>query len=222
MHILIVEDEPGIQAFLKQGLEEEGYKITLLSDGESASDFLKKQQADLILLDWMLPKKMGIDVLQEFRLYNQLTPVIMLTAKDRLEDTIDGLKTGANDYIKKPFHFEELLQRIRVQERFHKKQELLTLGMLRIDKQVRAVYVSDSEIHLTQKEYDLLVYLIQNQGRICTRKEIIEQVWDIHFDYDTSVLDVYMTTLRKKLNLTPENNILHTIRGIGFIAKVEA
>lgn len=222
MHILIVEDEPGIQAFLKQGLEEEGYKITMLSDGESASDFLAKQPVDLILLDWMLPKKMGIDVLQEFRLYNQQTPVIMLTAKDRLEDTIAGLKTGANDYIKKPFHFEELLQRIRVQERFQLKQELLTLGILRIDKQVRAVYVSDSEIHLTQKEYDLLVYLVQNQGRICTRKEIIEQVWDIHFDYDTSVIDVYMTTLRKKLNLTPENNILHTVRGVGFIAKIEA
>jgi DNA-binding response OmpR family regulator len=222
MHILIVEDEPGIQAFLKQGLEEEGYTISLLSDGDSALKFLQSETVDLVLLDWMLPQKTGIEVLEAFRLTNQHTPVIMLTAKDRLEDTLDGLKTGANDYIKKPFHFEELLQRIRVQERMLHKSEKLAFGPVKIDLQTRTVVVDSVEIHLTQKEFDLIVYLVQNQGRICTRKEIIENVWDIHFDYDTSVIDVYMTTLRKKLNISSENNILHTVRGIGFIAKLEA
>lgn len=222
MHILIVEDEPGIQAFLKQGLEEEGYRISLLSDGDTALNFLQNETVDLVLLDWMLPQKTGIEVLEVFRLTNQHTPVIMLTAKDRLEDTLDGLKTGANDYIKKPFHFEELLQRIRVQERSIHKTEKLALGLIKIDLQSRTVVVDSVEIHLTQKEFDLIVYLVQNQGRICTRKEIIEHVWDIHFDYNTSVIDVYMTTLRKKLNINPENNIIHTVRGIGFIAKLEA
>lgn len=222
MHILIVENEPGIQAFLKQGLEEEGYTISLLSDGDSALKFLQSETVDLVLLDWMLPHKTGIEVLEAFRLTNQHTPVIMLTAKDRLEDTLDGLKTGANDYIKKPFHFEELLQRIRVQERMLHKSEKLAFGPVKIDLQTRTVVVDSVEIHLTQKEFDLIVYLVQNQGRICTRKEIIENVWDIHFDYDTSVIDVYMTTLRKKLNISSENNILHTVRGIGFIAKLEA
>lgn len=217
--VLVVEDEPGIWQFLQEGLEEEGFEVAVATDGVQASELIFRFHPDLILLDWMLPEKSGMEVLQEFRAINQETPVIFLTAKDTLDDTLAGFKIGANDYLKKPFHFEELLQRISVQLRHKEPKAELTLGSIRMHLKRFQVFKKEDEIALTNKEFQLLTYLIENKNKVCSRVEILEKVWDIHFDYDASILDVYMNSLRKKLKLSPDENWLQTVRGVGFIAK---
>lgn len=217
--ILVVEDEPGIGQFLLEGLSEEGFDVLLVADGIQASEQMFRFHPDVILLDWMLPQKSGIELLHEFRVVDQETPVILLTAKDTLDDTLTGFKEGANDYLKKPFHFEELLQRIAVQLRNKGPKAELSLGTIRVHLKRYQVLKEAEEIALTNKEFQLLVYLIQNKNKVCTRVEILEQVWDIHFDYDASILDVYMNSLRKKLKLSSSENWLQTVRGVGFIAK---
>lgn len=220
MKILIIEDEPGIISFLRQGLEEEGFEVKACTDGEKGLQLMLEETADLVLLDWMLPSMPGIEVCRRFRLQNSLTPVIFLTARDTLHDTIAGLQSGANDFIKKPFHFEELLERIRVQLRPIVRETVsFSLADIRLDATARQVFRNSSEVILTQKEYDLLEYLVANKGKVCTRREIIEKVWDIHFDYNTSVIDVFMNSLRKKLGLNRQDDLIHTIRGVGFIAR---
>jgi len=218
MHILIVEDEKGIVDFLKQGLEEENYTISTAYDG---ADGLKKAlelPLDLVLLDWMLPKMQGIDVCKNIRLEKNNLPIIFLTAKDTVQETIEGLKAGANDYIKKPFSFEELLERIKIHFRTKDDVKMLTLGNITIDKSKFQVFVDNKEVSLTQREFELLEYLIKNKGQVCTRTKIIEDVWDIHFEYDTGVIDVFMNSIRKKLNLTKDQELIKTIRGVGYIA----
>lgn len=218
MKILIVEDEKGISDFLKQGLEEESYEIIVASDGLSGLDLAVTNKPDLILLDWMLPKMSGIDVCKEFRKTDSKTPIIFLTAKDTIQETIEGLKSGANDYIKKPFSFEELLERIKIHFRTIDDAKQLTLSNIKVDLSKYQVFVDDKEVSLTQREFELLVYLIKNKGNVCTRVQIIEDVWDIHFEYDTGVIDVFMNAIRKKLNLSKENDCIKTIRGVGYIA----
>ncbi|WP_396143245.1 response regulator transcription factor [Flavobacterium sp.] len=218
MKILIVEDEKGISDFLKQGLEEEGYEIIVASDGLSGLDLAITNKPDLILLDWMLPKMSGIDVCKEFRKTDSKTPIIFLTAKDTIQETIEGLKSGANDYIKKPFSFEELLERIKIHFRTIDDDKQLSLSNIKVDLSKYQVFVDDKEVSLTQREFELLVYLIKNKGNVCTRVQIIEDVWDIHFEYDTGVIDVFMNAIRKKLNLSKENDCIKTIRGVGYIA----
>ena len=218
MKILIVEDEKGISDFLKQGLEEESYEIIVASDGLSGLDLAITNKPDLILLDWMLPKMAGIDVCKEFRKTDSKTPIIFLTAKDTIQETIEGLKSGANDYIKKPFSFEELLERIKIHFRTIDDDKQLTLSNIKVDLSKYQVFVDDKEVSLTQREFELLVYLIKNKGNVCTRVQIIEDVWDIHFEYDTGVIDVFMNAIRKKLNLSKENDCIKTIRGVGYIA----
>lgn len=220
MKILIIEDEPGIISFLRQGLEEEGFEVKACTDGEKGLQLMLEEAADLVLLDWMLPSMPGIEVCRRFRLQNSLTPVIFLTARDTLHDTIAGLQSGANDFIKKPFHFEELLERVRVQLRPVLREPVsFSLADIRLDATTRQVFRGSNEVVLTHKEYDLLEYLIANKGKVCTRREIIEKVWDIHFDYNTSVIDVFMNSLRKKLGLNRQDDLIHTIRGVGFIAR---
>jgi len=218
MKILIVEDEKGISDFLKQGLEEESYEIIVASDGLSGLDLAITNKPDLILLDWMLPKICGIDVCKEFRKTDSKTPIIFLTAKDTIQETIEGLKSGANDYIKKPFSFEELLERIKIHFRTIDEVKQLVLSNIKVDLSKYQVFVDDKEVSLTQREFELLVYLIKNKGNVCTRVQIIEDVWDIHFEYDTGVIDVFMNAIRKKLNLSKENDCIKTIRGVGYIA----
>lgn len=218
MKILIVEDEKGISDFLKQGLEEESYEIIVASDGLSGLDLAITSKPDLILLDWMLPKMSGIEVCKEFRKTDSKTPIIFLTAKDTIQETIEGLKSGANDYIKKPFSFEELLERIKVHFRTIDEVKQLVLSNIKVDLSKYQVFVDDKEVSLTQREFELLVYLIKNKGNVCTRVQIIEDVWDIHFEYDTGVIDVFMNAIRKKLNLSKENDCIKTIRGVGYIA----
>lgn len=218
MKILIIEDESGIASFLKQGLEEENYDVSLAMDGQAGLHKAQSEQPDLILLDWMLPKLTGLEVCQAIRKNDKSTPILFLTAKDTIQETIEGLKAGANDYIKKPFSFEELLERIKIHFRNKNENKVLTLGNIILDKNTFQVFVDKKEVNLTQREFELLAYLIKNKGHVCTRTNIIEDVWDIHFEYDTGVIDVFMNAIRKKLNLTKEQELIKTIRGVGYIA----
>ena len=218
MRILIVEDEAGIIQFLKQGLEEEGFTITTATDGLQGYELVEKEKFDLIVLDWMLPKMTGLELCKAIRIKNTITPIIFLTAKDTVQETIEGLKAGANDYIKKPFSFDELVERIKIHFRNLKKEEILILGTIEIHVLQHRVLSSGLEVTLTQREFELLCYLVRNKGKVCSRTQIIEDVWDIHFDYDTGVIDVFMNAIRKKLNLKIEEDYIKTIRGVGYIA----
>lgn len=220
MRILIVEDEPGISNFLKQGLEEESFSVDVAEEGNKGLQLALSGEYDLLLLDWMVPGPSGIEICRQFRKVFKDTPIIFLTAKDTVQETVFGLQNGANDYIKKPFHFEELLERIRVQLRPRSgEHEKFTLGPITLDTGTHQVFKDDEEVPLTQKEFALLEFLIRNKGKVCRRTRIIESVWDIHFDYNTGVIDVYINSLRKKLNLSEEENFIQTIRGVGYIAK---
>ncbi len=218
MHILIVEDEIGIMQFLQQGLEEEGYQITTALDGAKGYQLVQEHSFQLIILDWMLPKMTGLELCKAIRNQDKKTPILFLTAKDTIQETIEGLQAGANDYIKKPFSFEELVERIKVHFRNLDENEILQLGPVTIDIQKHLVFVNDKEVSLTQREFELLSYLVKNKGKICSRNQIIEDVWDIHFEYDTGVIDVFMNAIRKKLNLKIEEDYIKTIRGVGYIA----
>lgn len=218
MKILIIEDEIGISNFLKQGLEEEGYEVMIASDGLSGLQLAMKKSVDLILLDWMLPKLSGLEVCQKIRTKDTTIPIIFLTAKDTIQETIIGLKAGANDYIKKPFSFEELLERIKIHFRKPKFDQILTLNNIKIDLSKHKVFSQGKEVVLTQREFELLTFLIKNKGTVCSRTDIIEKVWNIYFEYDTGVIDVFMNSIRKKLNMNKDNDCIKTIRGVGYIA----
>lgn len=218
MKILIVEDEIGIANFLKQGLEEEGYEVIVAHDGKTGLEKAQSQIVDMILLDWILPQMLGIDVCKAIRKEDSKTPILFLTAKDTIQETIEGLKAGANDYIKKPFSFDELVERIKVHFRNENQNDVMTLGRIKIILSKHQIFSNNEEVFLTQREFELLLHLIKNKGKVCTRNQIINDVWDIHFDYDTGVIDVFMNSIRKKLNLNKEDELIKTIRGVGYIA----
>lgn len=220
MRILIVEDEPGIFNFLQQGLEEESFSVDIAENGNKGLQLALSGDYDLLLLDWMVPGISGIEVCRQFRKEFKDTPVIFLTAKDTVDETIFGLQSGANDYIKKPFHFEELLERIKVQLRPKSgEHSQFILGNITLNTVNHQVLKSGEEINLTQKEFALLEFLMRNKGMVCRRTRIIESVWDIHFEYNTGVIDVYINALRKKLKLNENENYIQTVRGIGYMAK---
>lgn len=220
MKILIIEDQWGIINFLKEGLSEEGYLVDYAQNSDEAEEKFSKQSYDLILLDWMLPKVSGLEICKRIRINNKNIPIIFLTAKDTLQDTIEGLSAGANDYIKKPFQFSELLVRIQVQLRYkNTEKEIIIYNNIVIDPNSQSIKLNNALISFTLKEYLLLEYLIKNKGRICTRKEILEKIWNIYFDYDSSVIDVFINAIRKKLNLNKETNFIKTIRGTGYIVE---
>ncbi|GEM52934.1 DNA-binding response regulator [Empedobacter brevis NBRC 14943 = ATCC 43319] len=220
--ILIVEDELGIANFILQGLKEENLLPIHCLTGEEALLKINNETFDVILLDWMILNLSGLEVCQLIRSTdnpNKKTPIIFITAKDTVQDTIQGLNAGANDYIKKPFDFNELVARINVYLRQNKSIHILTFGNISINTETHQTFLENHFVDLTLKEFQLLVYLFKNKNRICTRKEIIENVWDIHFEYDTSVIDVFINAIRKKLNLKKDDPRLHTIRGVGYISK---
>ena len=222
MHVLVLEDEPGIARFVKQGLEEEGYAVDVAADGPAGLALAQARPYDLLLLDWMLPGLTGLEVCRQLRAQGVGAPVIFLTAKDTVADTVAGLQAGANDYIRKPFHFAELLERIRVQLRgvgSGAGTERFALGPIVLDVAAHRVHKNGEEIALTQKEFALLEYLLRHKGRVCRRQRIIEDVWDIHFEYSTGILDVYMNALRKKLSLSKDDDYLQTVRGVGYVAR---
>ncbi len=217
-HILIIEDESGIRDFLKDGLEEEGYRITMAADGVEGLVQFHQSKPDLILLDWMLPGMDGLEVCKAIRRQDKETPILFLTAKDTVNETVEGLRAGAVDYIKKPFSFDELVERIKIHFRNQQDDEILTLGNILLNKSAYRVFKQEKEVLLTQREFTLLELLVRNKGRICTRDEIIKKVWGINFEYDTGVIDVFINSLRKKLCVDKENDVIKTVRGIGYIA----
>ncbi|GAA5020696.1 DNA-binding response regulator [Marivirga lumbricoides] len=220
MRILVVEDEQGIAAFLKQGLEEESFAVDVADEGKKGLELALSGEYDILLLDWMLPGLSGIEICRQFRKEFTATPIIFLTSKDTIDETIFGLQAGANDYIKKPFHFEELLERIKVQLRPKSgAHSQFSLGNITLNTETHQVFKEAEEISLTQKEFALLEYLLRNKGKVCRRTRIIESVWDIHFEYNTGVIDVYINALRKKLKLSDQENHIQTVRGVGYIAK---
>jgi len=218
--LLVIEDEPGIARFLRQGLEEEGYAVDVASEGVTGLAWSQTGRYDLLLVDWMLPGLSGLEVCRQLRAKNDSTPLIFLTARDTVADTVAGLQVGANDYIKKPFHFAELLERVRVQLRpAGGPPERLVLGPIVLDAATHQVYKDEQVVALTQKEFALLEYLLRNNGKVCRRRSIIEHVWDIHFEYNTGVIDVYINAIRKKLALKTEEDYIQTVRGVGYVAR---
>ena len=218
-HIAIIEDEKGITNFLKQGLEEEGYTISVAHSGDVGLKLIQEQSIDLILLDWMLPELEGLEICKIVRETDKQTPILFLTAKDTVEETIMGLEAGANDYIKKPFSFAELLARIEVHFREEEEPSILRLGDIVINKSTYQVTQNSKEVSLTQREFELLVYLIRNKDKVCTRQCIIEKIWNIDFEYDTGVIDVFINALRRKLELDKEDGYIKTIRGVGYMVQ---
>lgn len=219
MRILIVEDEPSIASFIRDGLREEGFVVDAVNNGKAGFEAAVSQtdRYDLLLLDWMLPGMSGIDICRSIRKEDRTTPIILLTAKDTVDDVVFGLETGANDYLKKPFAFEELLARIRVLLRNKSgEQSRFATGNLILDAEAHKVKKDGREIDLTQKEFTLLEYLLRNKGKVCRRSRIIEKVWDVHFEKDTSVIDVFINSLRKKLDNAGEVSIIQTVRGVGY------
>lgn len=221
MRILIVEDEKKIADFIKRGLKEEGYAVDTASDGENGLFLAKTNDYDLILLDLMLPKVDGITVCKRLREEKVLSPIIMLTAKDAVKDKVTGLDAGADDYLTKPFAFEELLARIRAILR--KKSEQHATGLevddLSLDLHTHKVIRAGKAIELTSKEYALLEYLMRNAGKVVTRTMISEHVWDIDFDTFTNVIDVYINYLRNKIDSGSKKKLIQTVRGRGYILK---
>lgn len=217
MRILIVEDEEGIASFLKQGLEEEGYAVLVAVDGMSGKDLYDQNTFDLCLLDWMLPKMSGLELCRYIRSDDALMPILFLTAKDTVKETIEGLRAGANDYIKKPFSFEELLERIKVHFRSSDVPELIKWSDVVLNLHQYQVFKKDKEVTFTPREFEFLKFLVENKGKICTRNQIIDAVWQTSFEYDTGVIDVFMNGIRKKLKLKKDDARLKTIRGIGFL-----
>jgi two-component system, OmpR family, copper resistance phosphate regulon response regulator CusR len=220
MRILVVEDETSIANFIRDGLEEEGFAVDVALTGKTGLELALTNDYDVLLLDWMLPGISGVEICSNVRRRDNNIPIIFLTAKDTAQDAVMGLECGADDYIKKPFEFDELLARIRA--RLRPKDgtpSKLGFGDIMMDLSAHRVFHGEKEIALTPKEFSLLEYLIRNKGKVCTRTNIIEHVWDLHFDADTSVIDVYMNYLRKKLNDNGE--LIQTVRGVGYIIREE-
>jgi heavy metal response regulator len=221
MRILVVEDEKKVASFIKKGLEEDYYSVDIASDGREGSRLAYSDEYDLIILDIMLPFKDGITILKEIRQEKITTPVLMLTAKDDVADKVAGLDSGADDYLPKPFAFDELLARIRALLRRNntEKNIILKISDLELDTQSHKAFRSGKEIFLTQKEYSILEYLMRNKNRVISRVKLSEHVYDYHFDSDTNVIDVYINKLRNKIDKGFENQILFTVRGVGYTIK---
>lgn len=221
MRVLIIEDEKKVAGFIKKGLEEEQYVVDVAYDGEEGYYLAEQNQYDLVILDIMIPKKDGLAVLAQLRDNKIDTPILLLTAKDSVDDKVTGLNKGADDYLTKPFAFSELLARIRVLLRRGKMETKTTLqvGDLVLDLVSHKVRRNEEEIELTGKEYSLLEYFMRNPGKVLTRTMIAEHVWDYNFDTFTNVIDVYVNHLRKKIDKNFPNKLLHTLRGVGYVLR---
>jgi len=217
MRILIVEDNQKLAGYVKKALEQKSYTADCVYDGESGEKRAILGEYDLVILDIMLPKKDGIAVCHDLREKNINLPIIMLTAKDELEDKIEGLDSGADDYLVKPFELEELLARVRALLRRPKEKigEILTAQDISVDNANHTIAKNGEPLPLTLKEYAVLEYLIRNKGRVLTRDQILDHCWDFAFDSFSNIVDVYIKQLRKKLNDTNEKYI-KTVRGIGY------
>lgn len=222
MRILLVEDERNVAAFIKKGLEEEFYSVDIAEDGTEGLLMAKSNDYDLIILDIMLPGMDGIEICKKIRERDRKVPILMLTAVDSIESKVQGLESGADDYLTKPFAFSELLARIKaLLRRVPDSISELTIDDLRMELLSRRVYRGNREINLTPKEFSLLEYLLRNSGRVLSRTQIIENVWGYNFDPGSNVVDVHIKFLREKIDSNSEKKLIHTIRGAGYILKAE-
>ena len=219
MRILVIEDEKKVASFIKKGLEEEHYAVDTAYDGETGLYMAEVNEYDLIILDLMIPKIDGLEVLKRIRKGKNSVPILVLTAKDTVEDIVKGLDAGCDDYLTKPFNFMVLLARIRALLRREKidKEPLLKIADLTLSPITHKVTRMEKEVELTSKEYALLEYFMRNPDKVLTRTMISEHVWDYHFDSLTNVVDVYVNYLRKKIDKDFELKLIHTIRGVGYI-----
>lgn len=224
MRILIAEDERDLNRLIKKRLKESGYSVDACFDGEEVLDYLQCAEYDALILDIMMPKKDGIAVLQRLRERENAIPVLLLTAKDSIEDRVTGLDAGADDYLVKPFAFEELLARLRVLLRkpVTQKSSVLRVADLSLHMNTRQVFRGDKEIRLSSKEYALLHYMMQNAGVVLSRDKLEQHVWDYDFSGGSNVIDVYIRYLRKKVDEGYENKLIHTVRGHGYILREDA
>jgi DNA-binding response OmpR family regulator len=222
--VLIVEDGPDVLSVLERTLSDNGYIILTATDGEAGLAAALDQQPDLVILDIGLPKLDGYAVARELRSRAFLAPLLMLTARDTISDKVEGLDAGADDYLAKPFSYDELLARVRALLRrsaLRADQAMLKIGDLVIDPFSRDVRRGSREINLTQKEYALLEYLARHAGRPVTREQISQQVWKQDFDPTTNIVDVYINYLRKKVDVEGEPSVVQTVRGVGYMLRSE-
>ena len=221
--ILVVEDEPKVASFVKRGLEENGFTCEIAFDGLSGKRMFYSGNYELLILDINIPYKNGIELCKEIRSTNKKIPIIMLTALGTTEDKLLGFDSGADDYLVKPFEFRELLARIRsLLKRIsiaETGENMLTFLDLEVNLNTYEVFRGEKKIDLTQKEFALLVYLLQNKGRVLSRIDIAENVWGINFDTGTNIIDVYVNFLRKKIDKDFPHKLIHTQTGVGYILK---
>ena len=222
MRLLVIEDEQKVANFIKQGLEEEGYAVDHAADGASGLQMALEGLHDVIVLDVLLPKLDGLGLLQQLRQENVTTPVLLLTVRATIEDKVLGLDAGADDYLTKPFAFEEFVARVRalLRRRAETAPPVLQVADLALDPARRVVSRGDRRIDLTPREFALLDYFMRNPGRVLTRTMIANRVWDYTFDAATNVIDVYVNYLRKKIDSGHDVRLLHTVRGVGYVLKV--
>ena len=224
MRLLVVEDERKVASFIRQGLQEEGYAVEVAGDGQSALDLILAGPAyDLVVLDVMLPGRDGLSVLKAMRDARIDTPVLLLTARDQVADKVAGLDRGADDYLTKPFAFDEFLARVRaLLRRGGARAPVLRLADLTLDPATREVTRGGRRISLTAREYALLECFLRSAGRVLTRPMLAERVWGLDFDPESNIVDVYVGYLRRKIDVEGEPRLLHTVRGAGYVLKAEA
>ena len=223
MRVLLAEDEEDLNFIITQKLRSEGYSVDSCYDGEEALDALAVVDYDAIILDIMMPKIDGLEVLRSFRQTGKTTPVLFLTAKDAVPDRVKGLDSAANDYLVKPFSFDELMARLRaiIRNSFGMTDNTVTVAGLTMDCAAHTVTRAGQEISLSAKEYALLEYLLQNKGIVLSREKIEDHIWDFDYEGGTNVVDVYIRYLRKKLDDDYDNKLIHTVRGRGYVIREE-
>jgi len=223
MRLLVIEDEKKVAGFIGKGLEEEGYVVDITFNGEEGLSLALQRDYQVIILDINLPGLDGLSVLKKLREKKVMTPVLLLTVRATIEDKVLGLDQGADDYLAKPFAFQELVARIRALARRSADSEPteLSIADLILDQITRTAKRGHEQIELTAKEYALLAYFMRNQGRVLSRTRIAENVWGYDFDTETNVIDVYVNYLRNKIDADREVKLIHTVRGIGYVMKVE-
>jgi two-component system copper resistance phosphate regulon response regulator CusR len=219
----VVEDDRKVAGFVEQGLKEEGYVVDLARDGEEATMLAHVNDYDVMLLDVMLPKKNGFQIATELRREGRNTPILMLTSRDAAEDIVRGLDAGADDYLSKPFRFDELLARIRALYRRGgaERLDVLRYGPITLDRLRHVAAVNDQVLDLTPKEFQLLEYFLLHAEEVVRRTTLLEKVWDMHFDPESNVVDVHVGNLRRKLTHAAGEPLLATVRGVGFILRHE-
>lgn len=221
MKILVVEDEKKVASFIKRGLEEEFYSVTVTHDGKSGLEMARTGDYDLVILDYMLPFKDGVTITRTLRAEKYAGPVLLLTAKDKIQDKVEGLDAGADDYMTKPFAFEELIARVRalLRRAESEKNVILKVKSVQLDTQSHKLLINGAEIDLTPKEYSIFEYLLRNKNKVVSRTKLTQHVYEYNFDTDTNVIDVYINKLRGKIEVVIKEEIIHTVRGVGYIIK---